>query len=278
MFLEIFDVEHGACALVTTSNGKRVMIDCGHNASTGWRPGDACLRAGINTIHRLYVTNYDEDHASGYPNLMDNVRVLALFRNERVHPHVIRHLKTEDGMGPGVERLIWSAENTFTGGPPHDQDFGDTTFTTYANSFGYLPGEFDDENNLSLVVFVSCGSHKVIFPGDMERDGWLALLQKPGFIAELYGVTVFVASHHGRENGFCEEVMRLCPNIQVVVISDKAKGYQSQETTDRYRAYTHGFDYRGTHRHVLTTRRDGYMCFSMPLVGQATIALSAAAA
>jgi hypothetical protein len=39
MYLEIFDVEHGACALINTSNGKRVMIDCGHNAATNWRPG-----------------------------------------------------------------------------------------------------------------------------------------------------------------------------------------------------------------------------------------------
>ena len=48
MLLDIFDVEHGACALITTSNGKRVMIDCGHNAATNWRPGSALVLAGIH--------------------------------------------------------------------------------------------------------------------------------------------------------------------------------------------------------------------------------------
>jgi beta-lactamase superfamily II metal-dependent hydrolase len=279
MIVEIFDVEHGACALVTTSNGKRVMIDAGHNATTGWRPGDALRRAGVGFLERLYVTNFDEDHVSGYPNLANNINLGALFRNPSVAPATIRHLKSVDGMGIGIERLIWTMENYFTGGPvPPYQDFGDVTFSTYWNQYGLFPPYFDDENNLSLVVFVICGIHKFIFPGDMERDGWLALWQNPTFVAELAGVTIFVASHHGRENGYCEEVMRLCPNINLVVISDKAKGHQSQETTDRYRSHTRGIIYNGDSRHVLTTRRDGNMSFTMPAQGMGTVTLALAAA
>jgi beta-lactamase superfamily II metal-dependent hydrolase len=279
MVLEIFDVEHGACALITASNGKRVMIDCGDNATTSWRPGDELRRRSIGFLDRLYITNFDEDHVSGYPNLADNINIGALFRNPTVLPGTIRHLKSEDGMGVGIERLVWSMENYFTGGPvPPNQDFGDAFFTNYSNTYGFLPGQFDDENNLSFITFVRCGAHKIIFPGDMEREGWLALLRNPAFVTELNGVHVFVASHHGRENGYCEEVMRLCPNIQVVVISDKAKGYQSQETTDRYRAHARGFDYQDTYRRVLTTRRDGYMWFSFPSLGSASVVLGTAAA
>lgn len=78
MILEIFDVEHGACALITTSNGKRIMIDCGHNATTGWRPGTMLRSRTVSYLDRLYITNYDEDHVSGFPNLADNVYVGAL--------------------------------------------------------------------------------------------------------------------------------------------------------------------------------------------------------
>jgi len=86
-------------------------------------------------------------------------------------------------------------------------------------------------------------------------------------VQQLKGVTVFVASHHGRESGYCEDVLNLCPNLQVVVISDKKKGYQSQETVDRYRRYARGFQYEGNQRHVLTTRSDGNMEFSIPADG-----------
>jgi beta-lactamase superfamily II metal-dependent hydrolase len=278
MFMEIFDVEHGACALVTTSNGKRAMIDCGHNTTTDWKPGGALAAAGIHRLDRLYVTNYDEDHVSGYPDLIENVFIGTLCRNPSVAPATIRHLKTEDGMGPGIEQLVLSMEYLFTGGPPPVvEDYGDTSFSLYWNQYGARPIGFDDENNLSLVVFVTCGRHKFIFPGDMEKEGWRQLLWNPGFIEELRGVNAFVASHHGRENGYCEEVLNLCPSIEAVIISDKKMGYQSQETVNRYRSYARGFNYNGEVRRVLTTRRDGRMFFSVPIVGNANVVLGIAA-
>jgi hypothetical protein len=140
-----------------------------------------------------------------------------------VAPSTVRYLKTEDGMGVGIERLVLCMEHVFTGGrPPAFEDYGDTSFTAYWNQYGLLG--FTDENNLSLVVFVTCGQHKFIFPGDMESEGWRQLLRNPAFVAELHGVNVFVASHHGRENGYCEEVLNLCPAIEVFIISDKHTG------------------------------------------------------
>src|SRR5829696_3737686 len=138
--------------------------------------------------NRLYITNFDEDHASGYPHLADNIAIGSLFRNPTVPPGVIRHLKSEDGMGKGIQRLVWSMENVFLGGPVSSfQDFGDTVITTYYNSYAVLPVDsyFSDENNLSLVTFVKCGPHKFIFPGDMEREGWRQLLRNSFFVAEL---------------------------------------------------------------------------------------------
>jgi hypothetical protein len=96
-------------------------------------------------------------------------------------------------------------------------------------------------------------------------------------VEQLQGVTVFIAAHHGRENGFCEEALSLCPCIQAIVISDKKMGYQSQETVDRYRTYARGFNYNGENRHVLTTRRDGNMQFDIPAIGTAGVLLGLAA-
>jgi len=46
-------------------NNTRFMIDCGHNATTGWKPGTYLLQQGIRNLEMLAITNYDEDHASG---------------------------------------------------------------------------------------------------------------------------------------------------------------------------------------------------------------------
>jgi hypothetical protein len=112
----------------------------------------------------------------------------------------------------------------------------------------------------------------------MERAGWLELLKVPGFIQQLWGVTIFVTSHHGRANGFCEEVLERCPQIQAFIISDKGMGYESQETANWYRPYARGFDYYGNRRHVLTTRKDGTIEISIPTVGRAQVRLGRAAA
>jgi beta-lactamase superfamily II metal-dependent hydrolase len=275
MRLEIFDVEHGACALVTTSGNRHILVDCGDNTTTGWEPGTALLRRGIVVLERLIVTNYDEDHVSGFNNLRRHVTLCGLQRNGNVTASHIAHLKSEDGIGAGVRSLA----GAFSGfnGPSLPTVVDDVAISAFSNPYGMPPLGFDDENNLSLVVFMSCGAHRIVFPGDIERAGWLALLGNPIFVEQLRGVTVFVASHHGRENGYCEQVLNLCPAIQVVVISDKKVGYQSQETVDRYRAHARGITYNGDNRQVLTTRRDGNMRFDIPALGPAGVLLGLAA-
>ena len=98
MDLKIFDVEHGACALLSCDDDTRMMIDCGHNASTGWLPGNYLRQQGIGVLEMLAVTNYDEDHVSGISNLFDRVDVRWLWRNVSISPATIRNLKSEDGM------------------------------------------------------------------------------------------------------------------------------------------------------------------------------------
>src|SRR5579871_5585482 len=110
MELKFFDVEHGACALLTTDNGRSIMIDCGHNTTTGWKPGDYLLSQQITSLDMLVITNYDEDHASGLPNLLEKVEVKRLLRNKSVSPQTLTQLKSQDGMGAGISRLIKMAE------------------------------------------------------------------------------------------------------------------------------------------------------------------------
>ncbi len=275
MILEIFDVEHGACALVTTSANRHILIDCGDNTTTGWEPGTALLRREILEIERLVSTNYDEDHASGFNNLLQNVVIRGLQRNGSLSASNIAFLKTEDGIGNGVRQLAGSF--SYFSGPGLPTSVDDVLITAFCNQYGQPPHGFDEENNLSLVTMLTCGLHRVIFPGDMERAGWLRLLQDPFFVAMLKDVTIFVCSHHGRANGYCAEVLNLCPSIQCFIISDKKKGHQSQETLDWYRPYARGFDYNGQHRHILTTRRDGNMQFNISAQGPVNVLLGLAA-
>jgi beta-lactamase superfamily II metal-dependent hydrolase len=260
MRLTIFDVEHGACALLTTDNNMRLMIDAGHNGSTGWRPGDHLRRQGIDYLDMLVVTNYDEDHVSGLPNLRESVRIGWLWRNSSVTPEVLRSLKSEDGMGSGIDSLVDMATTYKASVPPQPAP----VFPNVESEVFSLPyPEFDDENNLSLVLSLRIRGISFLFPGDLETRGWDALLQRNQRFREIAGDTsVLIAAHHGRENGICPDLFdRHGCRPYWVVMSDKGYMYDTQQTVPYYSARARGAHFRDRERSVLTTRNDGAIHF-----------------
>ena len=265
MRVQIFDVEHGACALVTTDTDEHILIDCGHNSTTGWRPSTYLPSSGITTLERLVITNYDEDHVSDLPDLLGTVRPQMLFRNRTVSPHDLELLKSETGAGPGIERLVAMAQeysHPVTSWP----DLGGLALKTFYNSY---PADFDDENNLSMAVFLDYHGFCMLFPGDLETAGWKKLLEHPDFVQHLMRVTVLVASHHGRESGCCEEMFELGWLPQVVIMSDAGIQYETQATVPWYAARSQGIQYAGQSRSVFTTRRDGRIAIEVSSAGWA---------
>lgn len=265
--LHIFNVDHGACALLTlpTAQGyKRVLIDCGHTADfdgngNPWTPGMHFKQLGVNFVDLLICTNYDEDHASGAPSLIEyGVDVGCILGNPTVPASVIAHLKKENGMGRGIRVIANSlAERGIIPTPP--------TIPGLALSWFWNPWPYrTDENNLSLVAHLSIHGWNFLFPGDLETDGWMNMLKYAPFAALMPNVDVLMAAHHGRANGKCDELFSVhnC-NPALIVISDCEKKHQSQETVPYYYLRARGvqsFQGNGP-RSVLTTRSDGELWF-----------------
>ena len=144
------------------------------------------------------------------------------------------------------------------GSSPPSPVFEGLQRTVFYNNF---PG-FDDENNLSMVVFLKCHNVGVMFTGDLECAGFLELLKNPLFRQALGETNVYIAPHHGRANGCSEEVADYLKNVYYVVISDQGYQYDTQKTIPFYRAIAKGGPFRGDTRHVLTTRKDGRILFN----------------
>lgn len=270
MIINIWDVQHGACATVTHHSingieGRLAMIDSGHNHDTGWNPSNYIkhhLRR--NVLDYLFVTNADQDHISDLNHLcQEGIAIYTFTRNLSISPKAIRHIKQ---LGGGLTADIESyldlhARYIHPAALPFDQNMGGITARTFWNG----PQRFDDTNNLSMAVFIIYGAFKILFPGDLEKDGWLALLERVEFRDCLAGTTVLVASHHGRENGYCDELFKYC-HPHAIVMSDKAIVHDTQRTTQRYRqrvidGWPDGVyvNTTGKRRYVLTTRRDGWI-------------------
>jgi beta-lactamase superfamily II metal-dependent hydrolase len=239
------------------------MIDCGHNATTGWKPGTYLRQQNLTTLDMLAVTNYDEDHASGAKDLFDNIDVRWLWRNKSVSGAQLKQLKSDTGTAPGIECLCHQIDNVFTGGgpsatSPHPAFQGLRERACFYNNYP----KFDDENNLSMAIYLNCHGHGVMFTGDLEKPGFAELLKDENFRQALRSTNVYLASHHGRESGCSEDVAALLTNVYYVVISDKGYEHETQNTIAFYRKIAKGGPFRdeGT-RHVLTTRNDGRIGF-----------------
>lgn len=263
--LQIFNVDHGACALLTMPGRRRILIDCGHSADYNgapWYPGKHLADLGVNHVDALICTNYDEDHASGVPSMVRyGIAVHNLLGNPTVPPEAIMQLKTEDGMGNGIQILVNSlSDRRLRNEPQALPEIPNIGIRWFANPWPY----WDTENNLSFVVCLTVYEWNFLFPGDLEVDGFENLLKLKSFVDLMPNIDVLMASHHGRENGKCPTMFDTygC-NPQLVVISDCAKRYQSQETTAYYRSKARGLgNFRGQGpRWVLTTRSDDEIDF-----------------
>lgn len=115
-------------------------------------------------------------------------------------------------------------------------------------------------NNHSIVTIVEYLNAKVIIPGDNEKESWLELLKLDSFCTAIKNTDIFVASHHGRENGFCPELFaHFTPNL--VIISDGKATTTNASTAYSSKAKGWGVFSRSsgekTTRKCLTTRTDG---------------------
>lgn len=279
MILQVFDVEHGACAIVQGPNNALAMIDCGHNDTSGWRPSTHLQYAlRRRQLEYLLISNVDQDHISDLENLLGSgVAVHHVLTNYRVAPEHVRLIKQISGPLTGdAEAYLRMRTAMTTGQPgvPFDQGMGGVTVRSYGNSFP----DFVSTNDLSSVYFLSYGTFKIVFPGDVEKAGWRRLLQDQNFVNDLRSTTIYVASHHGRESGYCEEVFRhLSP--QAVVISDKSIAHDTQLVDHRRVVNGNGVNVqtgtgRASVRQVLTTRSDGHITFNVQLNGQYGVSTS----
>lgn len=254
MKLTVHDVGHGLCISLVHRNGNVMLWDCGHKDYN--RPSDFLPRLGVFKVDCFFVTNYDEDHISDLPNLRRTVDLKSLYRNKSISGSWLRALKFQSGpLSQAMESMLdmidrYTIEPLI---PPLDTRFPGVRYSVHYNQYS---SEFPDTNNISLVTFLECGNTKFIIPGDLEVKGWKGLLGRQDFCRELAGVNVFIASHHGRENGYCEDVFGFC-RPDVFVFSDSPIKYATQEMAQRYASHASGASFNGKTRYVLSTRNDG---------------------
>lgn len=258
MDIFIFDVGLGQSIFIYPRNNPQygMLIDCGHDGD--FHPIDFLVEKGFihqNRLGNLTITNYDQDHFSGIENLRSKVDIWTTSFAKNLSSNEIKQLKED--ITTQLEHVCYLKDKyvhpapTFT--PP---------YTVVRFSLEKYDIENHDTNNLSQVVFIEHHGTTVCISGDLELKGWTALIKKYPIINDwLKKTNVFVASHHGRENGYCPDVFANCAP-ECVVISDKGIVHDTQkDMASLYGSHVsgQGVSINNRTRKVLTTRDDGHL-------------------
>jgi beta-lactamase superfamily II metal-dependent hydrolase len=259
MKFEILNVEHGFCAYAIGSDGGVLLFDCGHGTVN--RPSTYLPALGINRIRRFFVTNYDEDHISDLLDVRRKLFIEVITRNSSLTSSQILSLKTPP-ISPAMKELLRMVD-TFTGGVATEQlEPAGLRVWVFSNSYP----TFGDTNNLSLLTFLDVGNVSFVLGGDLERAGWLMLLQNSQVQRLLNRVDVFIASHHGRQSGYCSEVFDYC-KPRLIVMSDGAIQHDTQLMASTYAQHASGELFTTPSgqefRKVVTTRKDGNIYWNL---------------
>lgn len=255
----IMDVGQGSSCYLIAKNSNLMLFDCGHKNKPENRPSSQLVSLGHNSVELLVITNYDEDHISDLVNLRAKLDIKQLLRNKSITPEQLRNLKLKKSgeISQAMNSLLNMMSN-YTGGPLSPAPtFPNVTRTHFKNSHPFGNGQ--DTNNISIVTILDVHNETFLIPGDIENEGWEKLLfTEPNLRIRLKDVSVFIASHHGRINGYHEDIFtkyNCRPNV--FVFSDDSKQYATQESAELYKQWASGIQYNGQTRKILTTRNDG---------------------
>lgn len=230
------DVDQASATLFVSPAGRTLLVDSGRNGH-GRRIRAALEAAGVDRIDHLVTTHYHEDHYGGIDEVVDaGVPVGAAY--DRGDKSFLPPDKLQGDTYVGYDRTVGHRAVHLTRGMtiPLDPLIG----VTCTNAGGVVLGESDppqhgaDENDMSIGLLVAFGGFRYWIGGDTEEPTERKLADRD----QVREVDVYVANHHGADNGSSDSLLADL-NPSVVIISNgsnKQFRHPRQTTLERLRS------------------------------------------
>lgn len=271
-FCSIWKVEHGSAACLITPNGRTIMFDCG--CSNDFSPADHLKNDyKVERLDKLIISHPHADHISDLPNLMENLKPVSIVRNKSTPPHLVYPNGVSKLSSPlnSWKKMTeeYTARVKATNELSNPDNFGGVQFKTFSCKKEHLSeSSRENINNYSLVTVVSYHHTEIVFPGDLEPEGWEALLQHSS-LANSVGdrkFRILIAPHHGRKSGIRFSDGRLYKKFmeilrpQLVIISDK-RGNDTTAPEDYRSQMSEGLFIDEEEKKIFTTK--SHNCISL---------------
>lgn len=261
MTLQIFihNVGHGQAIHAITPSGKTVVIDLGR--SSDFSPLE-WLRQDTDTIDSLVITHPHGDHIDEFLLLNKmGFKIRQLWRPKWIPKEEI--IKQNQSSFTEKLNAYFDMSDEYCNGIDSNEEIGNPAVSGGVSIEKFFSSDcgFSNINNHSGVVVFKYQGVTVVIPGDNEPASWKSLMKQPAFVTAISNAHVFMASHHGRESGYCSDIFVSKPLL--CVVSDG----RVQDTDARHRYTYHARKWSVTNRTrnmreeraCLSTRNDGHI-------------------
>ncbi|MFD1735407.1 ComEC/Rec2 family competence protein [Bacillus salitolerans] len=263
LLVKFWDVNHGHATYIRSPNGRHIVIDLGNGELFGNEKFSPLLHLknhyGVEQLDYCIITHPHLDHIDDILNLNKlSPKVLTrpnhiperdLLNGVRLSelPKIKEYLRINKKYNREI--INGSYDN------PADPEFWGGLVITH---FHPLECSTSNLNNQSIVTVLEYAKIKIVIPGDNEAPSWNELLRDCNFTKKVADADIYLASHHGRQSGYHQDVMKLI-NPRLTIVSDSK--YHENSNIDRYRKYSRGWDvYKDNvevRRFTLSTYNDG---------------------
>lgn len=261
MKIVVWDVNHGNSIWIQTPNERDVLIDCGSNDTTDFSPA-RYLKSKGRSLDYLIVSHPHTDHIRDIENIIENIidyNKPPMLDRPKVDLERILEANPE-----GDEEIIRSYYDFQEQYGFETSDENNPEYKSWGagvSFHNFNPNEDDSNlNNLGIATFVNFGGFTLLCPGDIGERGWKRLLAQDNFVSWLRETNFLIASHHGRREGFYNEIFEYF-TPKLTIVSDGR--FRETSASDVYSKITDGWNVnkRDTKeeikRYVVTTRNDG---------------------
>ena len=220
-----FAVGKGHMILVEFPSGVNMLVDCCR--SQDWPTPLAHLKSKIQTLDIVVITHPHQDHLTGLQEVCEWYKPHTLWHNGRyfrpdpVYDDWAYYERLRNGKVSFCTPVLVQEGETTT--------IGDSQVYIGGPTIPNLSGTEDDENNNGIILAITTGNSKVVLTGDTEKQQWEAANLTP-----LGRASVFLASHHGREDGYSDHALGVI-KPQRIIISDGKPG--TTDATAKYKRW-----------------------------------------
>jgi len=223
--ITFFAVDKGNMTLVQFPNGTNMLIDCRVSAT---RPSPLeYLKPRVNKLSILVITHPHQDHLTGLADVCQHYHPKLLW-------HCGRYFKPDPIFDDWsyYEQLRNGRMSYCTPLAVHAGQrvvIGDSQIHILGPAKPFLEGTPDDVNNNGIILAIVTGNSRVVISGDTQEEQWSVVDTK-----RVREVSVFLASHHGRESGFSERIVRAMQPKRIVISDGEAA---DTDATEKYKKF-----------------------------------------